>query len=64
MVNTPPASDAMPAPDVHQDDGVTNTGHDEDVNDMLAKLDPEQLASIVAAAVSSAYDTPNTSELG
>lgn len=54
----------MPAPEVQQDDGVTNTGHDEDVNDMLAKLDPEQLASIVAAAVSSTYDAPDTSELG
>lgn len=50
MVNTPPQSSAIAAPEVHPDDGVTNVGHDEDVNDMLAKLDPEQLASIVAAA--------------
>lgn len=50
MVNTPPPPNPAPQPG---DGSATNQGHiDRDVNSILANLNHEQLASIVAAAVS------------
>jgi hypothetical protein len=52
MVNTPPPPNPAPQPG---DSNATNQGHiDRDVNSILANLNHEQLASIVAAAVSNA----------
>lgn len=56
MSSTPPPPNPAPAPD--DGNGATGQGGiDRDVNSILANLNQEQLASIVAAAVSMAAYT-------
>lgn len=56
MANTPPPPNPVPAAEQTDDAGAAGGqgGLDRDVNSILANLNQEQLASIVAAAVSGA----------